>query len=257
MPNQHHPSEAGDLILSMPFTVTSAETDMYGRAKLSALINLLIQSSIQSADRLGFGYRDFMPQKLFWVLSRISVEIAHPLRWTQTGVVETWPKDIDKLLYIRDFIARDSHEHVLARATSGWLTVDMETKRGKLIELEDPSMFFRLKDRHGLMHRPEKLGPVHGETVAEIKVSYFDLDINRHVTTTRYFDWMMDTFGHEFHRDKYPQAVSANFIKEIKPGETIRIVRNQTGANSYCFEGFNLCREITAFRGAITFTETK
>lgn len=257
MPNQHHPSEAGDLILSMPFTVTSAETDMYGRAKLSALINLLIQSSIQSADRLGFGYRDFMPQKLFWVLSRISVEIAHPLRWTQTGVMETWPKDIDKLLYIRDFIARDSHEHVLARATSGWLTVDMETKRGKLIELEDPSMFFRLKDRHGMIHRPEKLGPVHGETVAEIKVSYFDLDINRHVTTTRYFDWMMDTFGHEFHRNNYPQTVSANFIKEIRAGETIRIIRNQTGANSYYFEGINLSRDNTAFRGAITFSDTK
>ena len=255
MPNQHHPS--GELILSMPFTVTSAETDMYGRARLSALINLFIQSSIQSADRLGFGFSDFSPQKLFWVLSRISVKITGPLQWTQTGVVETWPKDIDKLLYIRDFIMRDSRERVHARATSGWLTVDMETKRGKLIELEDPTLFFRLKERHGLMHRPEKLGPVHGETVAEIKVSYFDLDINRHVTTTRYFDWMMDTFGHEFHRDKYPQAVSANFIKEIKPGETIRIVRNQTGANSYCFEGFNLCREITAFRGAITFTETK
>ncbi|HCT71393.1 MAG TPA: hypothetical protein DF409_10595 [Bacteroidales bacterium] len=255
MPNQHHPS--GELILSMPFTVTSAETDMYGRARLSALINLFIQSSIQSADRLGFGFSDFSPQKLFWVLSRISVEITGPLQWTQTGVVETWPKDIDKLLYIRDFIMRDSRERVHARATSGWLMVDMETKRGKLIELEDPTLFFRLKERHGLMHRPEKLGPVHGETVAEIKVSYFDLDINRHVTTTRYFDWMMDTFSHDFHRNNYPQAVSANFIKEIKPGETIRIVRNQTGANSYCFEGFNLSREITAFRGAITFSDTK
>ena len=142
MPNQHHPS--GELILSMPFTVTSAETDMYGRARLSALINLFIQSSIQSADRLGFGFSDFSPQKLFWVLSRISVEITGPLQWTQTGVVETWPKDIDKLLYIRDFIMRDSRERVHARATSGWLTVDMETKRGKLIELEDPTLFFRL-----------------------------------------------------------------------------------------------------------------
>ena len=255
MPNQHHPS--GELILSMPFTVTSAETDMYGRARLSALINLFIQSSIQSADRLGLGFSDFSPQKLFWVLSRISVEITGPLQWTQTGVVETWPKDIDKLLYIRDFIMRDSRERVHARATSGWLTVDMETKRGKLIELEDPTLFFRLKERHGLMHRPEKLGPVHGETVAEIKVSYFDLDINRHVTTTRYFDWMMDTFSHDFHRNNYPQAVSANFIKEIKPGETIRIVRNQTGANSYCFEGINLSRDNTAFRGAITFSDTK
>ncbi|HOI80588.1 MAG TPA: thioesterase [Petrimonas sp.] len=253
MLNQNLPTQAGELILSMPFSITSAETDMYGRAKLSALINLLIQSSIQSADRLGFGYIDFRPQKLFWVLSRFSVEIAGPLRWMQTGEVETWPKDIDKLLYIRDFIVRDNREHTLAKATSGWLTVDMETKRSKLIDLEDPSLFFRLKDRHALTDRPEKLGPVMGEAVSVLKVSYFDLDINQHVTTTRYFDWMMDTFSHEFHRSRYPKTASINFLKEIRPGETIEIFRCETSENNFAFEGLSKSRNLTAFRGRITF----
>jgi len=253
MLNQHLTSQAGELILSMPFSITSAETDMYGRARLSALINLLIQSSIQSADRLGFGYSDFRPQNLFWVLSRISVEIAGPLRWMQTGEVETWPKDIDKLLYIRDFIVRDNRERILARASSGWLTVDMESKRSKLIDLEDPSVFFSLKDRHAGIHRPEKLGPVQGEAVAERKVSYFDLDINRHVTTTRYFDWMMDTFSYEFHRSRYPKTASVNFLKEIRPEETIEILRCETAENNFAFEGINKSRNLTAFRGRITF----
>lgn len=246
---------APGLILKMPFTVTSANTDMYGRLRLSALINMLIQSSIRSADELGFGFSELESQDLFWVLSRFSVEIDRPLFWKQGGSVETWPKDIDRLLYIRDFIVSDEMGNRLARATSGWLTVDMKAKRSRLMEPDIPASFTRLKEHHALTARPEKLGPVTGEAVSEIGVSYFDLDINRHVTTTRYFDWMMDSFPPEFHEKMYPKAVSANFIKEIRPGEKIRLIRSSDGIHGYHFEGHNLSRDITAFRGKIVFGE--
>lgn len=246
-------SSEEDLILFMPFSITSAETDMFGRLRLSSLINLLIQAAVQSADKLGFGYRDFVRRRLFWVLSRISLEIEKPLQWTHTGNVETWPKDVDKLLYIRDFMVTGRHHEVVARGTSGWLAVDTETRRSRNVVDADTSVFFRMKDKHGLSRLPEKLLHSGGDVVAEIKTTYFDIDINRHVTTTRYFDWMMDSFTPDFHQHHYPKKVSANFIKEIRPGEVVQLIRNTNDERNFFFEGHNLSRKNTAFRGYIGF----
>ena len=52
-----------------PFKIDSADTDMFGRIRLGSLVNLLIQAATNSADKLGFGYKNIQEQKLFWVLS--------------------------------------------------------------------------------------------------------------------------------------------------------------------------------------------
>lgn len=242
-----------NLILTTSYRVTSADTDMYARLRLGALVNILIQSAIESADQLGFGFEAFKQHKLFWVASRFTVEIARPLKWNEPCEAETWPKDLDKLLYLRDFLIRDENQEAIVRATSGWLAVDAVTRSPRLIEGVADSMFTELSSKHAIKAHPEKLGPVHGEEVATINVKYFDLDVNRHVTSTRYFDWMMDTFSPDFHKKNYPKKVSINFMKEIKLGDIIRLIRQDCGDQTYAFEGINKNNDVTAFRGRIAF----
>ncbi|HPE35353.1 MAG TPA: hypothetical protein PLI65_11215 [Bacteroidales bacterium] len=43
-------------ITTLPFSVTSANTDMYKRLRAGALADLLIQSAIKSADELQAGF---------------------------------------------------------------------------------------------------------------------------------------------------------------------------------------------------------
>lgn len=236
-----------------PYKVTSAETDMFARIRLSALVNLFIQAAIDSAESLGFGFEAFRHQKLFWVISRFNIEIYRPLKWNEQGEVETWPKDLDKMHYIRDFIVTDSDQAVVAKATSGWLAVETATKHPAIIEGVDANIFNRLKDKHALPDFPAKLPPVHGEEVMEVTSQYFDIDINRHVTSTRYFDRMMDTFPVEFHRQHYPTKVAINFMKETRLDETVQIIRHTVNERSYAFEGINKTRNLTAFRGHIEF----
>lgn len=242
-----------NLILQTPFRVSTAETDMFARIRTGALVNLLIQAAIQSADQLGFGFEDFSRKKLFWVVSRFTIEIYRPLIWNEAGTVETWPKNLDKLLYLRDFLLKDEKQQIVAKSTSGWLAVDAIAKVPKVIDDVDDTLFTRMKDIHGIEAHPEKLPPVHGEEVAVNKVTYFDLDVNRHVTTTRYFDWLMDTFPPEFHNRHYPIKLSVNFMKEIKAGDIIHIIRQECTDNTYLFEGINRQKETTAFRAKVGF----
>jgi len=242
-----------DLILSTGFSVTSADTDMFRRLRPGGLVNFLIQAAIQSADSLGFGFGGLRKQHLIWVLSRLTLDVYRPPEWYESLEVETWAKDVEKLIYLRDFIVRDGKKQEVARATSGWLAIDLQTRRPKKLEGVEAEIFEQLRDRHGLERSPLKLTGTRDGQLFEIQPAYFDFDLNRHVTSTRYIDWMMDTFSVDFHEKHYPGHLSVNYMKETRPGETLRIYRDQEGEGSYLFEGINDHAGKPSFRGRVDF----
>ena len=242
-----------DLITILKSKITSAETDMESRLRPGALINLLIQAASHSADSLGFGYEGLKKHNLFWVFSRLTINIVRPLNWNEVVEVETWPKDIVGLLYTRDFIIRDGEGKVVARAASAWLPIDLETKRPKRKESFDSKFFTFLKDKYALKDPPEKLSDNHEGENFKVNSTYFDIDLNKHVTSTRYVDWMMDTFPIDFLRRNYPKALSVNYIKETMPEMKLDITRAQNGPGEYIFEGVHSETGKTSFRGKIIF----
>ncbi|MFA5972919.1 MAG: acyl-ACP thioesterase domain-containing protein [Lentimicrobiaceae bacterium] len=242
-----------NLTLYSRFKITTADTDMFSRVRAGAFVNLLIQSAINSAESLGFGFDELREQRLFWVLSRLTIEINNPLILNHETEVETWPKTIDRLLYTRDFIIRDIEQNIIARATSGWLAIDTQTKKPKIINGLQAEMFVHLKEKHGINELPEKLPTTHEGDSFTVHSGYFDFDLNKHVTSTRYIDWMMDTFPVDFHSNNFPKKISINFMKETLPGDSIHIIRKNNHGLQFCFEGTNLLNKTVAFRGKIDF----
>ena len=242
-----------NLTIYTTFKITSADTDMYMRVKLGAVVNMLIQSAINSAESLGFGFKNLKEQKLYWVLSRLTIELYHPVTWNQEAIVETWPKSVEGLLYTRDYIIRDMEQNIIARATSGWLAIDTETKKPKVIDGIHSEMFVHLKDKHGLSESPERLPATTAGDMFEVHAGYFDFDLNRHVTSTRYVDWMMDTLTIDFHKSHYPKKLSVNFMKETLPGDSLNIIRGNENGYVFNFEGTNQAHKTVAFRGKIDF----
>ena len=242
-----------DLTLYSNYKISSADTDMFLRVRLGGVVNLLIQSAINSAESLGFGFKGLRKQQLYWVLSRMTLEIYQPMTWNQDIEVETWPKTLEGLLYMRDYIVRDKAQNIIARATSGWLAIDVETKKPKILDAVETEMFVHLKEKHALQKSPEKLSATPEGDEFDVKSSYFDFDLNRHVTSTRYVDWMMDTFSIDFHKNHYPKKLSINFMKETLPGDTLNIIRGSKDDLQFNFEGTNHARKTVAFRGKIDF----
>jgi len=248
-----HTLSESQLTLKKKFTVTSADTDMFGRIKLSKLTDFLIQSAISSADKLDFGLKFLKEEQLFWVLSRITITIEKQLKWYDVAEVETWPKTVNGLLYIRDFIIRDRKQNIVAKGTSGWLAVDAKTMRPKIIKGIITDIFYALKDKHAIEEPPLKLSYRDGGKGNEIQTTFFDLDINQHVTTTRYIDWIMDSFSLKFHSEHFPKKISVNFLSEIKPNEKLQLFKNKIDNTIFHFEGLNLKSKKQAYRSEIMF----
>jgi acyl-ACP thioesterase len=245
--------ENNQLITYSKYQVTSADTDMFARAKLSFMLDLMIQGAIHSADSLGFGYDNLQEQQLFWVLNRITMEIKRPLLWKEKVEVETWPKDVHKILYLRDFIVRNETGDIIAKATSAWLAIDFKTKRPGRVEGIMREKLTQMRERHAINELPEKIIPIDSGIESVHQASYFDIDLNKHLTSTRYVDWMMDSLPIDYHEINYPKAFSINFLKETMPNETLMLEHTNNEGREYFFTGRHKRNHETAVLGKICF----
>ncbi len=240
------------IILKKNFTLNSDVSDMFGRIRLSGFINLLIQSAIKSADSLGFGFDVLKNKNMTWMLGRLSVEIYETPNWTQKISIETWPKTADGLLYIRDFIVTDENKKVIARATSGWLAVDLTKKRLINVDFLD-NIYKKQKFKSSLNYLPKKITAVDTQKSFEIKSTYFDIDLNKHVTAIRYFDWMMDSFDLDFHQKNYPKEIHINYMNEIALGSNITINKATINDKEFYFDAKNETSGKQSFKCLLKF----
>lgn len=173
-------------------SVRSYDADQAGRLKPSSLFNYFQEAAWRHAEMLGFGYAALLEHDLFWVISRIQLEWADELRWGDEITVETWPKGVTKLFALRDFIVRRADGTEAVRATSAWLTLDLESKRPRRPEnIMDGSVM--LEDDHAIEQFPGKIAmPTDLYHAASRVARYSDLDVNRHVNNARYVDWLFD-----------------------------------------------------------------
>lgn len=246
--------EKEGLSLVTRYRITSADCDIYGRLKPSALLGFMIQSAIDSADRMGFGFRDLRKQKLFWVLSRLSLEIKTVPHWYDDIEMETWPREIEKILYRRDFLIRQNGD-IIGRATSHWLAIDRDTKKPGKIDLEDEWMFVSLRDKQAIAEAPVKIQSFVSESMVTIETCFTDFDVNGHVTSTRYLEWAMNALPVDFHRQHVFEKLTVNYIKETLPGEKINTKFQLTENKTVYFEAQHKSSENAAFRSVVVFRE--
>jgi medium-chain acyl-[acyl-carrier-protein] hydrolase len=243
-------------ILEEEFLVTSAETDFKHCLRVSSLVNMFIQIAWHHAEELGFGIKYLHQNNLAWVLSRFHLKIDSLPHWNETLRLVTWPKGIHRLKYLRDLEVFNNTGNRIAYATSEWLLIDMKTKRPKL-QGPDTEIFSKNKDKHAIENLIESLNPLtEDSTSILLKAYYSDIDLNQHLTTTRYIDWMFDTFELDFHKKYQCNEIILNFIREIPYGlDVLQNRLSESYKNIHKFEFVKNTDRQILFRGKIQFKD--
>lgn len=246
-------SDNKKFILEEEFLVTSADTDFTRRLSVSALTNMFIQIAWHHAEELGFGIEYLHQNDLAWVLSRFHLEINSLPVWNNKIRLVTWPKGIRRLFYLRDLEVYDQQGNKIAVATSEWLLIDIKSKRPKL-KGPDDSIFNKNKDKHAIESEVENLVFIDKNSkIIQNKAVYSDIDLNQHLTTTRYINWMFDAFDLEFHKKHQCSGLTVNFNREIPFGEEVAINYSEILNEKifhFCFKG-NATKDF--FSGKISF----
>ena len=219
------------------YRIKSYEVDIHRRLRISAMLDFFQESAWRHATDLKVGVEQLGSQGCFWVLSRLSLQVDEYPVWNDEITVHTWPKGIDKLMALRDFLILNRAGEVCVRASTAWIIVDSKRRRPVRIE-----PFFShitlLLDREALPGTAKKVPPLsEGDAMSQYTAGYSVLDINRHVNNARYADWITDSFSLDKFEKTAIRDFSINYLAEVGPGQAVDITLLPVEDNGYLVSG--------------------
>lgn len=200
-----------------------------------------------------FSFNTLRDEGQLWVLSRFLTVFHKMPEWNDEILVETWGKGTDNLFGLRDFIIYSQAGEKLASATSAWLIIDRKTSRIQRIDKLNREFPLQL-ERHEINVKLEKIESQPAEqTGFEYIVRYTDLDVNKHVNSSKYVQWILDSFPVDYLDKKSLKSFEINFLAEARLNEKISVSAAFADDHYYCDvkrerDNAELCRANVAWK---------
>lgn len=233
--------------------VRSFDVGNAGVLKPQAICQYFQEAAGNHATHLGVGYDALQKLGLFWVLSRVKVEIDALPQWGDEVTLTTWPKGVDRLFALRDFRMNDRDGATMVRGTSCWLLVDMEKMRPRRIDAI-PRSFPVLENEHALQESLDRILIPEGLAVKyERKVMVSDLDVNNHVNNTEYVRWITDCLEPGDGARQSLRSLQVNYLEEAKLGEVMVFSSGplEGARGTVCVQGTNRASRATVVQARL------
>ncbi|MBI9106953.1 MAG: hypothetical protein JEZ04_09435 [Spirochaetales bacterium] len=203
------------------FKIAGFQTGPDGTITIKSLCNFLYEAAGNHCIEHNITVNDLQNIGLTWMLSRIHIEIKRLPVYAEAVSVKTWPTGARGLFSFRDFIVENESGEQLVKATSAWLTINLEKRRVVRLPKEILSIHPDPIEAERILidDFKDKLKEPSGDEVYNgFKASYSTLDLNRHVTAPVYVDWMFDALSVDFLEASRLKSLELNYKQEILPG---------------------------------------
>lgn len=224
------PETASPPVWTARVRLGSSDVDFTRRATSLTLCRHFLEAAWNHAEALGVGFHALGQHGRFWVLSRLRIEALRYPEWGSAVVLRTWPRPVQSVFAMRDFDVRDEAGGRLAAGASAWLVLEAASKRPQRLHRVLPGIA-GWDGASALGRDPEKLadeGP--WDAAYSTAVRYTDIDVNQHVTSSRYLGWILDSYPVEFHLDHEVQAIEVNYLGETLAGDELEVRTRQLGS---------------------------
>ena len=220
---------------SYPFTIQAQDVDFTHQATMVTIANVLLSAANYNANDNGFGLCRLNEMQCSWALIRLSVEMDEfPKQYDEISV-ETWVEKVEQFLTTRNFFIYNQAGKILGRASSHWVMIDLKTRRLKdLGSLEN--MYQYADDVPALKEKSIKLPHIEGNIIDSFKVKYSAIDVNGHVNSMRYIEWISNCFSLETYHNKTIKRFEINYLNEVLFDEFITISVEESHPDDFYFE---------------------
>ncbi len=219
------------------YQVRSYQMDMKGRATLTGIAGYLQESAGNHAHQLGFGFEQMSKAGFIWVLTRLKIMIHEYPIWGNHLLAETWVVNREKFFSRRDFQIKSSVNQLLVSAVSGWMLIDVKTKRPQLVDNFPMDIDF-FPNRLALADDTVKIHELtKANTQSLYKVIYSDIDIVNHVNNVQYLRIILDSQSFELRSQYHVKSFEINYMAEsVIDDELIIFNQNLNLDNQYLHE---------------------
>jgi len=204
-------------VFTARYRVRSYETDFLRRLKPVSLLNYFQDAASSHAALLGFSVTDLLRKRLTWMLSRYQIRAYRYPCEGEELLVRTWRSAVDGYHALRDFELIDSHDRLLAVASSSWLIVNLESRRPVRIKtaVEDFPVHASRSFPDDFVTFPKR---ENYERELSFQVRMGDLDQNRHVNNAVYLDWALEATPPDYLQNYLPVEIHIAYRAEALYG---------------------------------------
>jgi len=212
------------------------EVDFTGVWRLSSALNEMQEMAELHANVLGTGREALGQAGVFWVVSRICVQMREYPTWGEEVLVRTWPENVGNRIFPRHFSFSRPDGETLGGGTAMFLLMDRAQNR--IIRAPESVVVPNAGVRGKLAEMiPGKLipgGALHPK--GRRRPRYSDIDLNGHMNNERYAEWVFDLFEPERFREYRVETLQINYLSEARAGDdiTLSLGEGEDGRSYVC-----------------------
>lgn len=207
-------------------TIRSYHCDVNRQLTLPKLCSFFQDVAGNHTVACGVGWEFLQKNKMFWVLSRLRIEIECFPKWHEQIVIRTWSNGLDGLLAIRHFQVLNNEGNEIIKAISSWLMLNSETRR--LIKADEFMRDFPINSERLFESNLAKLPSLVNQVkFVPLEVLFTETDMNRHMNNVSYIDRIINSFGFNYLLRHQIKNFEINFLKEALPGDFLYVQQQQ------------------------------
>ena len=199
------------LEMEVPYYFVNFTGDM----RLSTLIDVMLLASEKQLHQADADSSEMVKNNgLGWVVVQYHMDIKHMPRLGQKLKVTTQATTYNKYFFYRNFWIDDEDGNRMVEAKSAFVLIDI--KERKIVSATD-----RLEDKLGAeeTNKLERFSRLRVPDDYDFKqdqhIGYYNIDVNKHVNNSYYFDWMVDTLDIDFIANHRLTSMDIKYEKEL------------------------------------------
>ena len=186
-----------------------------GDIRLSALVDMMLLTSEKQLHQADADSTEMVKNNgLGWVVVQYHMDVKKMPRLGQKLKITTQATSYNKYFFYRDFWGDDEDGNRMVEATSAFVLIDIKAR--KIVSAAD-----RLEDKFGaeettkLVRFPRVKVPDEFDFEQAQHIGYYNIDVNKHVNNSYYFDWMVDTLDMDFISSHSLKSMDIKYDKEL------------------------------------------
>lgn len=226
-------------MIKRKYRILASDSGFDRKLRFSSFLRMVEEISIADVIRGGLPKERTLEKGLLWVISRMSFRFKKIPQYDDEVALETYALPRMRLFFPRYYVMRDINGSKLAEGEAMWCLIDEKTRKPIV-----PSLF-------GISIHKVTLPPdveVHLDSLflpriktvtstMERKVLSSELDLNGHLTNTRYADWYYDAHSREFWEKHEISSFRIAFEREVHSEDTIKITFDFSDPKEEIIEG--------------------